>query len=417
MADTANDTFAGLPADEKKREATISQWYSYEKTQQGRDRYPASGTPCDRSFQNGYLGRLYANEIFEDTALVPHFTNRFLKMAQYLKSFPALGALEMFNEPNFVETHKPGFARTIAQIRKSLYERDPSLRAIPLYSGVAAWDEAIAKNLEAVGDLALEPYINVHSYAKAEADPQVVQQGIEKTVAYLRRVAPNKQVVIAEAGVSDAIYDLNRHEEFFNAFLNGKVAAHAGIWMWGTFADDAIPQPNFKWEYNSTALSGGAYRNLLIATQVEDTYRRGKPAEFTGAVLHKAHTEPVTINQIGEQDANPLWRLRWQITVGPEHFVSISRAGILTRVAAAMRGVLSDPGSIVAIDAAANKSAWAEIVAHGNGWEMNIYQCATAGSNAPTAPTPPYVIEYAGRLGRADFKTCSQSSLVDRGLL
>ena len=134
MADTANGTFASLPGDEQKREATIARWYSYEKTQQGHDRYPAEGTPCEQSFQNGYLGRIHANEIFEDPALVPHFTNRFLKMAQFLKSFPALGALEMFNEPDFAETHKPGFARTIAQIRSSLYERHPSLRAIPLYS-------------------------------------------------------------------------------------------------------------------------------------------------------------------------------------------------------------------------------------------------------------------------------------------
>lgn len=417
MADTTNDAFAGLPRADDKRASEIAAWSSYRAAQRGRDRYSTSAATCDRSFQNGYRGRVHPEAIFEDAELAPHFTNRFLKMAQYLKQFPALGALEMFNEPRFAESQKPQFARMISTIRNSLYAQDPSLRTVPLYSGAAFWSDKLANNLSAADDLRWEPYINLHYYRKATTEPRALTDDMLKNVEYLRRVAPDKPVIIAEAGAADPVYDLQEHADFLQALLDGMPVAHVGMWTWGTFANDATLRPDFKWEYNSTALSGGAFRKLLIATDAEDAYRTGKTVAFVGSASHQPAPEPVTIDQVASDDSNPLWRLRWQISVGRERFISISRAGILTRVAPAMRGVLSEPGSVVAIDADAGKREWTEIAAEAGRWSMKIYQCEAPGSNGAATPTPPYVVEYAGKLGRTDFKNCERSSVIRAGAL
>ncbi|MFC3653735.1 hypothetical protein ACFONN_19425 [Dyella humi] len=417
MADTANGTFAGLPSSEDKRSATVSGWKQYRQTHLVLSGAAASPAPCEQSFQNGYFGSVQPEAIFEDATRSAHLTNRFFRMAEYLKSFPALGALEMFNEPNFVETQKPEFGRTIARIRGALYARDPSLRKIPIYSGVAYWNEKVAHSLDAAGDLAEEPYINVHEYTKASVDPQVVTTGVVNLIAYLRRIVPGKKVIIAEAGSDASIHDLQVHANLFYAFLAARAMGHAGMWMWGTYANDTIPQPDFRWEFNSTALSGGAFRKLLVAADHEDEYRQGKPVTFTAAAQRKEHKELVTISQIPSEDANPQWRLRWQVNVGAERFISVSRAGILMRVASTYKDVFAEPGSVVAIDVAGNKRQWAEISPTGSDWQIKIYQCDGATSSQSAIPTPPYVIDYAGQLGNKTFKTCRQSLLSDSGML
>jgi hypothetical protein len=72
---------------------------------------------------------------------------------------------------------------------------------------------------------------------------------------------------------------------------------------------------------------------------------------------------------------------------------------------------------VVAIDADAGKREWTEIAAEAGRWSMKIYQCEATGSNASATPTPPFVIEYAGKLGRTDFKNCERSSVVRVGAL
>jgi hypothetical protein len=174
---------------------------------------------CEKSFQNGYFGQVTLKAIFKSPGIVSHLSNRFLQMAEFLKQFPALAALEMFNEPAFAETEDPEFGRIIAQVRHALYVSDPTLRKVSIYSGVAWWDEKIANGLLASGDLPTEPYATVHYYRKAGIDVGDVTAEIAKDVADVRKLAPGKQVIVAEVGSEAPIFDLDEHAKFLNALM------------------------------------------------------------------------------------------------------------------------------------------------------------------------------------------------------
>jgi hypothetical protein len=414
LADTTNGTFAGLSSNEGKRTSVIARWHQHHAALPTAAGGRMSTVECDRGFQNGYYGRMRPAEIFEDPQVQPLLAARFLKMAEFLKTFPALAALELFNEPDFAESQKPQFARTIAQIRHLLYSEDPSLRSIPIYSGVSAWNDKIVRSLAAAGELADEPYVNVHSYLKAGASAPVNEKWVGDLIAYLRRIVPDKPLIIAEAGASDSIHDLRVHSNVLHALLSAKKAGQVGMWMFGTFADDSGPQPDFKWEFTSSALSGGSFRDILAATDREHGYRYGKAVVFT-STSHAAHQEAVAISQIPADDANQLWRLRWQISIATERFIGISRAGILLRVSPEYKGVVSEPGSAIVI-AAAEDGQWAQISQAAGDWQIKIFQCRDKAGTASIA-TPPYVPNYAMKLGNKSFKSCPQSSLLESALL
>jgi len=417
MADTANDSFVGLPAAADRRAEIISQWAHHHRSQDGNDDGISSSVSCEKSFQNGYFGQVTLKAIFKSPGIVSHLSNRFLQMAEFLKQFPALAALEMFNEPAFAETEDPEFGRIIAQVRHALYVSDPTLRKVSIYSGVAWWDEKIANGLLASGDLPTEPYATVHYYRKAGIDVGDVTAEIAKDVADVRKLAPGKQVIVAEVGSEAPIFDLDEHAKFLNALMAAKEATHAGMWFWGTYADDTKPKPDFRWEFTSTALSGGSFRNYLIATGHEALYGAKTSVKFTDQNPRHDHAEPVTITQLSSDYVNAPWRLRWVISIGSERFISVSRAGILLTDASHTEARRATPASVVAIDSGEEKREWAEILKDGNEWRIGIYACDAGDLKIANAPTPPYLISYAESLGRNDFSTCKQSALISTGKL
>jgi hypothetical protein len=291
------------------------------------------------------------------------------------------------------------------------------LRKIPIYSGVAWWDEKIAQGLLASGDLVSEPYATVHYYRKAGVDVGDVMAEVVKDIADVRQLAPGKQVIVAEAGSEAPIFDLHEHARFLNALIAGGEAGHAGMWFWGTYADDTTSKPDFRWEFNSTALSGGSFRNNLIATEREALYKSETSVQFTDENLRHDHAEPVIITQLSRDYGNILWRLRWAIRVGSEQFISVSRAGILLADASHPEARRAAPASVVAINSAKEKREWAAILKEGNDWRIGIYECEAGNSAIVHAPTPPYLISYAQSLGRSDFSTCKQSALISTGRL
>jgi hypothetical protein len=285
------------------------------------------------------------------------------------------------------------------------------LRSIPIYSGVSAWNEKIAHSLEAAGDLADEPYINVHDYPNSAVGPQTVDKKVGDLIAYLRRIVPGKSVIIAEAGASDPIHDLHVHSDFFHALLSAKRAGQVGMWMWGTYTDDSVAQPDFKWEFTSSALSGGIFRDILVAADREAPYLHGRTVIFTSTSPRSEHSKQVTISQVAADDPNRLWRLRWQIVIGPDRFISVSRAGVLLRLSPDYKGVFADPGPGIAIFAA-DQGKWAEIARADNDWQIKIYRCQEKATPS-TVATPPYVPNYASKLGDKSFGPCHRSTLVD----
>lgn len=410
MTDTANGTFASLPPNERERAVVIANWHRHRSSPQS----AVAIGECSKSFQNGYYGRISSRAIFENSDAQSRFAARFLKMASFLRKYPALAGLEMFNEPEFAETERPEFGRAIARIRSLLYRSDPSLRAIPISSGVAAWNTAIAQGLSAAGALAQEPYINIHHYPSAVDGPQVVHTKADALIAYLRRIVPGKPIIVSEAGAGDSIYSLQAHAAFFDAILSAKRAGKVGLWMWGTYADDLIARPDFKWEFASSALSGGSLRSVMAATDVEAAYRQGRTIQFEMVSPPSTVAKIVSIGQIDAGDQNRLWRLRWQIIVGDDRFIGISRAGILLRVASAFRDVVSEPGSSIAISA--DQAKWAEVSRDGNAWRIKVFRCLTGASQSETA-TAPYVRNYAKRLGMRTFGACNRSTLIANGIL
>ncbi|WP_426265198.1 hypothetical protein [Sphingomonas sp. PWP1-2] len=410
MADTADGTFASLPRGERERAAVIAGWQRHRSTQTP----TVAVATCKKSFQSGYYGRITSKAIFEDPETQSRFATRFLKMARFLRRYPALAGLEMFNEPEFAETERPEFGRAIVRIRSLLYRYDPSLRAIPISSGVAAWNTAIVEGLAAAGALAQEPYINIHYYPNAAEGALVVREKTDALIAYLRRIIPGRPIIISEAGAGDSVYTMQGHAAFVDAILSAKRAGKVGLWMWGTYANDLVARPDFKWEFASSALSGGSLRSVLAAVSVEDGYRYGRTVEFAMASTPSNLSQLVAIRQIDARDQNPLWRLRWQIIVGGDRFIGISRAGILLRVAPAFVGVLSEPAPSVAIST--DQAKWAEVSREGSGWRVNVFQCL-AGSRKLASITAPYVRNYAKRLGLRALDACYQSTRVASGML
>jgi len=407
MTDTAGGTFLALPSASRERGQIVERWAAHNR---GRPYSQTKVPNCDSAFQDGYHGTISLREMLGTPGVLSHLANRFYTMAEFLRNYAALAGLELFNEPAFTETESPSFGAAIATIRNELYRRDESLKALPMYSGVAWWNPQIVKGLSESGELASEPYMTVHYYREAGRSPSEVRRQLMDSIDPMRRFAPNKPVIVSEAGSADPIYDLADHQSLLNAFMQVHDDAHVGLWTWGTYADDKHPQPDFKWEFNSTALSGEAFRARRIDTEWEKHYEEARATFFSFANQAKSVLVKVTIAHLAATLDDPLLRSRWYIQVGAQRFISVSRAGILLR--ADQDGGI-DHGShpsVVAFAADVKTHDWAEVYPLGDHrWAIDIYRCDLGLPNEPGIATPAYVVGYGIQLGRDDFKTCARS--------
>jgi len=417
LADVTGDTFVGLPHDAPGRESLVAAWTDHRAAQNGSDRYNHVVHPCSVVFQNGYHGKVTAHEIFGDPAIVMALAKRFYAMAEFLKQFPSLGAIELFNEPNYEETETTTFGSAVHDIRSYLYSSDPTLREIPMSSGVAAWNETIVDELDNTGDFVFEPYVGYHYYRSNNLSSKAVADEIAELSSYIRRVAKGKPLVFSEVGAQVAISTPRQHEDFFKTLLASGSAAHAGLWFWGSFFDDDAPAPNFRWTFNSISLIGQSYRQQVIDTNREHSYSRPKKVNFfrMRGARHDQTSDAVSITAIADTEANPVLQQRWVLSIGASRYVIVSRAGVLLTAPSTSYAASYYTNSSIGIEADQAAKRWLEVQHNPPGWSVSVFECAM--SSVGERVTPLYVLSYAQRFGRRDFQSCLQSNEILVGRL
>jgi hypothetical protein len=415
LADTADGSFSGMSSNEDKRNQQILLWTEHRASGLGHDGYGVSNSaPCDQSFQNGYYGTVAPQKLFEDINIVEHFISRFAKMGHFLVQFPALGGLELFNEPAFAETHRTTFARSIAKIRREIRQLVPALASVPIYSGIAWWDQAIVQATNEAGDLDEEPYVSLHFYGNFSG----ATSSLNGAVQFVRKLFPEKALVIAEAGSAVPVRDRTTHLRMIKSLMTEMQSAHVGLWPWGTWFNVSSSSADEKWDFNVRGPGGGAFREYLIDVIREQIYAVPVPVQVVSSDGGQIFEEALSIQQIPATAANINTRLRWRIQLGQEKFLSVSRDGVLRRVAAPFSGLMNPPGATIAIDETITARRWAEVMQTASNWTLSVYSCdAPAGATAAQSiPTPLYVLDYA-KDTRSDFGSCGQSWVLKRAIL
>jgi len=413
MMNLASGTFAGLPKDEAARMKAIASFAAYRAGLAGKDRYQGNHS-CRNSVQNGYYGTVDVQEMFQRPDIREHMRQRFIRMALYLKDFPALGAIELFNEPSFDFTHQNLYAQTVRQLEGEIRRSDPRLSRIPVYSGTAYWDPGIVNSAQKTGDLEHEPFVTLHNYADY-MHPDIARQ--ERNITWVMGLIPGKQLVIAEAGDQSSI-PLSRqgNAEMVRILFAEANELHVGLWVWGEdLTPENKPVPDYKWSFNPLSLAGGSFRPFFIDAAAESKYDRPHPVQVHDIPAKLDRSENISIVQVPESDASPGKRLRWRLTMSEGEFLASTRDGILLQNFTGNSNLFAPPAPTVLINENPQLRQWAEVSGANQHWQLDVYRCRqepTPGTIHDTIPTPDYVIGLAERDGRKDFQDCVDSDHI-----
>jgi hypothetical protein len=405
LMNLAGSTFSGLPRDEVAREQAIAAFAAHRARLAGKDHYPGDHT-CRNSVQHGYYGAPDAQTMFQQPAIRERMQRRFVKMARYLEGFPALGALELFNEPTFNVTHQDVYANTVRQIEDAMRHSDPGVARIPIYSGTAYWDQGVVAAARGSGDLEREPFVTVHSYANyARADTERQRRDI----TWVMGLMPHKQLVIAEAGDESAPLSRQGNAAMVRFLLSEANELHVGLWVWGNdLTQESKPTPDYKWSFNPLSLAGGSFRPFFIDSDAESNYARPRPVQVHDSARNVDRSEALSIAQVPESDPKPGNRLRWRLILGNSSFLAFTRDGILTRNFPQRSSLFAPPAPTILVNEDPQSREWAEVSANNTHWRLDVYRCLLAGG----AQTPEYVLGLAERDMRKEFAACALSERV-----
>jgi hypothetical protein len=345
--------------------------------------------------QQGYYGAPDIQAIFQQPAVREHMQRRFVKMARYLDEFPALGALELFNEPTFNFTQQDLYAQTVRQLQDALHHADPGMARIPVYSGTAYWDPKVVAAARRGGYLDQEPFITVHNYSNYTR-PNFERQ--RSDIAWVMGLVPHKQLVIAEAGDESPPLSREGNAEMVLFLLSEANELHVGLWVWGNdLTQESKPTPDYKWSFNPLSLAGGSFRPLFINAEAESVYATPRGAQ------------KLSITQVPESDPNTRNRLRWRLTLDNSTFLSFTRDGILTRNYPQRSTLFAPPAPTVLVNENPQSRQWAEVSVDNNHWRLDVHGCRSPGHGVQT---PEYVLGLAEHDDRKEFGSCATSDLV-----
>ena len=405
LLDLAGGTFSGLPRDEVARAQAIAGFSAHRAKLAGKDRYQADHA-CRNSVQQGYYGASDAQTIFQQPAVRERMERRFVKMARYLERFPALGALELFNEPTFNLTHQDLYAQTVRQLEDAIRRADPGMARILVYSGTAYWDQGIVAAARRSGDLEQEPFVTLHSYANyARSDTERQRRNI----TWVMELMPRKQLVIAEAGDESAPLSREGHAAMVRFLLSEANELHVGLWVWGNdLTQENKPTPDYKWSFNPLSLAGGSFRPFFINADAESHYARPQSVPVHDSAGYVDRNQALSIAQVPESDPRPANRLRWRLILGERRFLAFTRDGILTRNFPQRSTLFAPPAPTVLVNENPQLREWAEVSADDNHWRLDVYSC----SSERGIQTPGHVLGLAQLDGRKEFANCALSEPV-----
>jgi hypothetical protein len=401
LMNVSGATFSGLPREEVAREQAIGAFAAHRANLAGKDRYQGDHG-CRNSVQHGYYGAGDVQSMLQQPAIRQHLQHRFVQMARYLASFPALGALELFNEPTFNFTHEDLYWQTVRQFEEAMRSAGSGVARIPIYSGTAYWDQGIVAAARRSGDLEQEPFVTVHNYANyARAD--VERQ--RRNVTWVMELMPHKQLVIAEAADESPPLSRQANADMVRILLSEANELHVGLWVWGNdLAQEAKAIPDYKWSFNPLSLAGGSFRPFFINSDAESRYTRPQPVQ----VHDNAGSVALSIAQVSESDPNQRSRLRWRLILGDRKFLTVTRDGILTRDFPQRSTLFAPPAPTVLINENPQSHEWAEVSADANHWRLDVYSCRSTHG----IQTPEYVLGLAEHYGARDFAGCLVSDPV-----
>ena len=405
LMNTEGSTFSGLPRDEVAREQAIAAFAAHRAKLAGKDRYQGDHT-CRNSVQHGYYGAPDVQTMLQQPAIREHMQRRFVKMARYLEGFPALGALELFNEPTFNFTHEDLYAKTVRQLEDALRHSDPGMVHIPIYSGTAYWDQGIVAAAHRNGDLEQEPFVTLHSYANY-ARPDVERQ--RRNITWVMGLMPHKQLVIAEAGDESPPLSRQANAEMVRILLTEANELHVGLWVWGNdLTQENKPTPDYKWSFNPLSLAGGSFRPFFIDADAESHYARPQSVPVHDSAGYVDRNQALSIAQVPESDPRPANRLRWRLILGERRFLAFTRDGILTRNFPQRSTLFAPPAPTVLVNENPQLREWAEVSADEDHWRLDVYSC----SSERGIQTPEHVLGLAQLDGRKEFAHCALSEPV-----
>jgi hypothetical protein len=406
LTNLANGTFATLPREPSAAAQTIIRWADHRAAHPS-GAYREAGS-CDRNFRKGYYGEAAASDLFEDPTLLSRLTARSVSMARDLASFPALGAIELFNEPSFAATHTTSYALAVRRLRDAIRASVPTLCSVPIVSGTAWWDDGIVRAASEGGYLADEAYVSAHSYEDYTRPPAEIQKKLAGILGYLRRLVPGKPVAIAEAGSSTRLADLAENSAMTATLLAAAGRLNIGVWVWGQWIPSKDHEPDYKWTFNTRSPAGGSFRGLVTDPGHEALYAGGRAVTATGPG-GQTRSARVTIRQEGSDDGD-----RWIVDIDGEAFAGASLAGVFPRpYPGEPAGFAVGPKGAVFLPLAAHDERWLEISYVGSArWHFDLRVCVAGGTGA--VPTPLYVLA----LGRGILpSSCAASTTVLQGML
>jgi hypothetical protein len=347
-------------------------WAKYRSDAAGKDHY--DNHRCDAI--PGYHHESDQQKIFASPDLTNALSRRFITMVRHLVSFKALAAIELFNEPDFKLTHTDVFWSTTHLLRTSIRGAVKESAQIPLYSGVAAWDEEIVAAAKRQGDFADEPVITVHSYDDYTLPKEQGTARLQELVTYLRRIAPGKPLIVAEFGSSTSLTSVSQHQVMVDTAYELYRDDSIGLWVWGNWFSQP-DESDYKWDFNHRSPVGGAYR----AYAFENSEARFAKAVQVSATDPAGKTLPVAMTISAAGSVGNAGTDTWVLTLNGRRFYGASRAGVFPEYEIHL-GTKTLPTAAVTYFVDRDFPAWLAITANSgtSAHGLTEYQCDGAGN-------------------------------------
>ncbi len=392
------------------REEKLRRWADHRNRLLGKDGYASENAPAC-SAHVGYYGATSPQQLFANPAFRAHLARRDTVMASFLSQFPALGALELFNEPDFNLTHTPEYWVTIRELEAAVRAAISPASQVPIVSGTAWWDPAIVQQATLAGVLPQEPYITVHNYPDyREGGSGGSEPELHDFVASLRGLIPRKPIVIAEIASSKPLVTLGENRRMIATLVRTYLDLGVGVWVWGNWFTEP-DEHDYKWMFNDRSAAGNSFRPFFFNTEMERVYEKGRPIFVSNAKGNM--TVRLEVSRISESE--PSLRGRYALTVDGSRFVGFSRAGVFPQPFPRQPTLFADPPSTTYISDVGNNPRWAEVAYRQKGWILRVFTCNSNELQGGGTPTPGAVLGFAADRKRADFAACTHSRLEYSG--
>ncbi|MDR3614366.1 MAG: cellulase family glycosylhydrolase [Candidatus Obscuribacterales bacterium] len=367
----------------------------------------ASG-PGGFSGKSQYYGWRYEQgegKVFDDQNLREHLKVRMVKMAKSLAQYPALGAIELYNEPSFKDaTHNTRFWTSVNETRAAIQQADARLASIPIVSGNCWWDRGVVEAAQQTGALAKEPFITVHDYSDY-GDERALNNSVKDLLTYVRKLVPGKPLVFAEAGSKNAVTDSGVHRFMVRTLLGLHTEQGVGVWPWGIWFSGPN-ETDYKWDFNHRSMVGDAFRTFFFA-DLERQY--ATPVKLTVLDMRSKQTKPVelAIQSITAHDSDAYIAGKWALSINGERFVGFSRAGVFSKPYAVPGNIghighFGPPQPTFFISDRKEQKRWAEISYSSGSWSIKVFSVAATPGDGSIV-TPDSLAGLAEEIKRSDF--------------